>query len=255
MALAVLVGVYGLVLGSFYNVVIYRMPLDIPIYRGRSVCTQCGKILSPLDLVPVFSWLFLRGKCRYCKTRISIRYPVIELATAVLMVSVYMVYGISAETILYIPAVSMLLITAVIDFEHMVILDSILLFFTLLHIVVVLSTGKPFFWHLLGAVCGFALYAAVYFLAKLVYKKEAFGFGDVLLLTAIGFVVGPQKVLLIAGLAFVLATVAVVFFKLLGKKLRMATEIPFGPYICITAYIFMLAGDTLIALYLNYMYA
>lgn len=241
----------GLVLGSFYNVVVYRMPRDLSIAKGRSICPNCNTTLKAWDLVPVASWLFLRGKCRYCKSPISLRYPVVELVTALLFLSVYARFGFGLSLVLYASYVSLLLITALIDYEHMVILDNILIYFTAQNLVLILLLRWPIIPHLLGAAVGFGIYFLIYFITKLIYKREVFGFGDVLLLASVGLVAGITQTLFIAGLSFIVSSLYMLVLRVFGKKIKLKEEVPFGPFICFTAYIFMLFGDKLIAMYTN----
>ncbi|WP_416237334.1 prepilin peptidase [Thermoanaerobacter sp. RKWS2] len=111
--------VLGLVIGSFLNVVIYRIPEGKSIMcPPNSFCPKCGHKLSPLDLIPVLSWIFLRGRCRYCKAPISIQYPLVELLTGTLYVLVFLVYGISIKTITGLILVSILIAVSFIDIKY-----------------------------------------------------------------------------------------------------------------------------------------
>jgi len=235
--------------GSFYNVVIYRIPLDLSIAKGRSMCPSCSTSLRAIDLVPLFSWIFLGRRCRYCKSEISLRYPLIELATGGLFLLSYLVFGPSLEALFYISLWSMLLITAMIDYDHMIISDAVLLFFTVVGIALNLFIGFDYKSHILGGIAGFSFYLLIYVAAKAIYKKEAFGFGDVMLIGAIGLLLGLRDTVLISILSFYVALFLILGFRLLGKKFSVKEEVPFGPYICISAFIVSLWGDNLVELY------
>lgn len=249
--MGILVFVYGLIFGSFYNVVIYRIPADKSIAKGRSMCGNCNHTLAAKDLVPVFSWIFLKARCRYCSSKISMRYPIIEMVTGLLFVLAYMKSGSMWEFGFYASFWSMLLITAMIDYDEMIISDAVLLAFSVVGIVAMIGMKAGLLTRVYGAVFGFAFYFAIYYVAKLIYKKEAFGFGDVMLMGAIGIFLGLRDTALTSILSFYVALIIIVIMKIFGKKTGLRQEIPFGPYICIAAFIVSLYGDEIVNLYLN----
>lgn len=240
--------VYGVTLGSFYNVLIYRIPLEISIARGRSFCPKCGHSLSGLDLVPLLSWIFLRRRCRYCGVSISPRYFFVELTTGLLFAFAYWSFGLSFEFLLYITLWSMLLITTFIDFDHMIVSVEILLVFSAIGFAFLIAQKRPLPDHLMGAVVGFGVYYTIYFIAKLIYKKEAFGEGDVFLMSSIGLFLGFKFAILTAILAFYAGLIFLIVLAIL-KRLKMKKEIPFGPSICLAAFVVSLYGDHLLSLY------
>ena len=115
----------GLCVGSFLNVCIYRIPLEQSIIDPPSGCPGCRKKLQPIDLIPVLSYLILKGKCRYCKEPISIRYPVVELITGTIWLIIYSTYGLSVETAALLYLYSVLIAVAFIDLKHMIIPDGL----------------------------------------------------------------------------------------------------------------------------------
>lgn len=256
MSLQFLIGIfiflYGLIFGSFYNVIIYRVPIDKSIVKGGSICPSCDAKLKPMDLVPLFSWVFLLGKCRYCKSKISIRYPIVELTTGLLFLLAYIKFGFSIECLMYISLWSMLLVTAVIDYDHMIICDIILVIFSIVGLVCIVLLKDGLLNHFYGALVGFGVYFAVYFVAKIIYKKEAFGFGDVLLMCSIGLFLGLWNALLTSFLAFWIAAIFIAIFKIPFKTNNEKKEIPFGPSICVAAFIVSLCGNEIISLYIKY---
>ncbi len=245
--------VIGVVLGSFYNVVIYRLPNSETISKGRSHCPKCGNTLKAIDLVPVLSWVFLRAKCRYCKAPIAWRYPFVELLTGIVFYVTYEFFSFTPLLVIYLPFFSMLIITLFIDFDHMVICDEVLIFCSIISFIGIILSKLNIFEHILGAVVGFAAYFIIYYIAKIYYKREAFGFGDVMLMAAIGLVMGVRDTIITGLLSFYLCLVLVVLAKIFGKKLKMKQEIPFGPSMCITAFFVALYGNEIYNIYSSFM--
>jgi len=237
---------YGIVFGSFYNVVIYRLPINLSIVKRRSFCPACRTKLAARDLIPVFSQLSLKNRCRYCHGKIAIRYPLIELFTGFLFLLSYCLYGLGWDMFKSVILWSMLLITAVIDYDHMVIMDGVLALFSGFMIICRILAGLSVTDILLGGITGFGLYLVVYILAGFVYRKEAFGFGDVLLMGSVGLFFRWDKTIIAAILSFYIALAAVAIRKLLGEKIRKKDEIPFGPFICIAAFITSIYGEWVI---------
>lgn len=266
--------IYGLLFGSFYNVVIYRLPLELNIAKGRSFCPNCHTSLRAKDLVPLFSWIFLRGKCRYCGSPISFRYPLIESLTALLFLTAYRHFGMTSEFFLYCSFYSMLIISTMIDLDHMIICDEVIYGFSALSTIFLLTgrilkmesisdigfvsfastLGQSMKDNFFGLLAGTLIYAAIYFAAKAAYKREAFGSGDILLMGAIGWVTGWKFAILIAVLSFYIGLAFILIMKAAGKKLKLQQEIPFGPYICISAFCVSLYGDELLSAVLKFMY-
>lgn len=247
----------GIVFGSFYNVVIYRVPNDISVAKGRSFCPNCKTQLNALDLVPVFSQLFLKNKCRYCKQKISLRYPMIELATGLLFALAYLVFGLSRELVMILPFWSMLLITAVIDLDEMSIYDGILWIGTAPAAVYLIWEGiETASWghlleHGIGFALGFGSFLLIYWIVKLIYKEEKFGFGDVMLMGSIGLCLKWRGTIIAFLLSFFLAVLGVAIQRLLGKGMKRDTELPFGPYMCIAALLTSIFGERIWAWYMS----
>lgn len=262
-----IVFIYGIVFGSFYNVVIYRLPIEKSIAKGRSFCPSCGTTLRAKDLVPLLSWVFLGGKCRYCKSKISVRYPMIELVTGFLFVLAYQHFEMGAPFVLYCSFYSMLLITTMIDWDHMFVSEEVLIGFSLISFACLVWMKVS--WidfnsfllslvslkdNLFGLLIGFVSYGAIYLAAKAIYKQEAFGSGDVILMAAIGLVLGVRDTVMTAFMAFYIAMIFIVLMKLLGKKFKLRDEIPFGPYMCIGALIASLYGEELFSFYMRLLF-
>ena len=237
-------------MGSFFNVLIVRLPKNQKIVAARSMCPNCQTQLKWYDLIPVFSFLQLRGKCRYCGQKLSVQYLLSELAVGGLFLLAFLLQGrlFSYTEVLFLLALwSMLFIVAVMDFQEGIIIDQVMIPFAVIAGVVRLTGGASVWEILSGAAAGFVFYLLIYLLARLFYKKEGFGTGDVALLTAIGFFFGPAETLLTGFLAFyccILLLLALLPFK---KKLEWHAELPFAPSICLAAFIVSLAGETILA--------
>lgn len=247
MAYTIFIFLFGLVFGSFYNVVGLRVPQKESIVHPPSHCTKCQRRLTALDLVPVLSYAFLGGKCRSCGNKISWVYPVIELMTGVLFAFAYWRLGWSIEVIVAFVFISLLVIIVVSDLAYMQIPDKVLLFFLpLLAIGRVLSPLTPWWDSLVGAVVGFGI---LYIIAVL--SNGGMGGGDIKLFFLIGLVLGTIDTLLTLFLAAVIGMI--VGFTVLSKnKQGRKTPIPFGPSIALAAVIVYFYGDLLINWYLGF---
>ncbi|MDR2649647.1 MAG: prepilin peptidase [Clostridiales bacterium] len=245
----VFVFLFGVVFGSFYNVVIYRIPVGMSISKGRSMCASCRHTLRAADLVPILSWLFLRGKCRYCGAKISPRYPIVELLTGCLFLLSYLTQGYGPGLILFAAFWSMLLIVTVMDYDGMIIAESILLIFTCICVVCLLLMKRPAIYHLLGCAAGFGVYLAIYLLARAFYKKEGFGFGDVELMASIGLILGLRGSIEALWLSFYIAVLGLIVMKIMGKATGHGIEMPFGPYMCMAAFLVSLFEQPIYDMY------
>ncbi|CAM3110165.1 A24 family peptidase [Filibacter tadaridae] len=238
--------IYGIVFGSFFNVVGLRVPKKESIVSPPSHCTTCDRNLGPLDLVPVFSFLFLKGKCRGCGSKISFVYPLMEFVTGVLFALAYYKLGFSVELILAILFMSLLVIITVSDIAYMLIPNRILLPFAIVLFAARLFIPlEPWWDSLLGAVVGFAV---LYLIA--VVSKGGMGGGDIKLFFVIGLVLGTLNTLVTLFLAALIGAIAgVILLKRSGKGRK--TPIPFGPSIAAAAVISYFWGADFVAWYSN----
>jgi len=247
MAYTIIIFLFGLVFGSFYNVVGLRVPRKESIVHPPSHCTNYQRRLTALDLVPVLSYLFLRGKCRGCGFKISWVYPAIELLTGLLFAVAYWELGWSIEYIVALLFISLLVIIVVSDFAYMLIPNKILLFFLPLFVIGrVLSPLTPWWDSLVGALVGFGI---LYSIAVL--SKGGMGGGDIKLFFLIGLVLGTIHTLLTLFLAAVIGMI-VGMIVLSKRKQGRKTPIPFGPSIALAAIIVYFYGDPLINWYLGF---
>lgn len=258
---AVIIFVFGTVIGSFLNVLIYRLPIGMDFKKGRSICTTCKHELNWKDLFPLFSWLFLRGKCRYCKAKISSRYPIVEALNGVMYVLVYLFLAggnafeglFSLKLLGYMILMSSLIVVSWVDFEHQIIPDSMWIaifvggIFIILDSVVNKTFNKDF---LISKLIGLVAVSGLFFLIALVTQGRAMGGGDIKLMAACGFVLGWKAVIisLFAGALF--GVLFAVGRKLFAKK-EMLGIVPFGPFLSMGVALCAFFGESFFDMYLN----
>lgn len=233
--------IFGTVLGSFYNVVGYRVPKGESLIKPSSHCTKCNHKLGASELVPIFSWIFLGGKCKNCKQKISAFYPIFELSTGLLFALSYYIFGFGIEFIISITFISMLLIIIISDYQTMIIPDEVLLPFTiLLMIEFLIKDGflwSNFLYHLLDGCLAFIVMFLLKKFGDFLFSKESMGGGDLKLMFVIGLVIGWKMAIISIFLAsFIgLPVSLIILFK---KKTDI---IPFGPFLSISAIIIFLS--------------
>ena len=235
---------FGIVIGSFLNVCIFRIPNHETVVTERSHCMSCGYQLSWYDMVPVFSWLCLGGKCRKCKTPISPQYPIVEAVNGILYMVVFAVNGFSLESILYCLFVSALLVLSVIDWRTYEIPIGINIFILVLGI---LHTALDYSnW--LTYVIGFFSVSLFLFLLLWISKGRAIGGGDVKLMAVAGLLLGWK----LAILAFFIGCIVGSVIHLLRMKLSGADKVlAMGPYLSVGLFIAALWGNAMIGWYLG----
>lgn len=222
--------IYGIIFGSFFNVVGLRLPKKESIVSPPSHCTSCNRRLRLLDLVPIFSYIALRGKCRGCGHKISPVYPLIEFATGALFAFSYIKLGFSLELIIALLFVSLLVIITVSDLSYMIIPDRVLLPFAIALLILrwIIPTS-PWWDSLLGAAVGFCV---LYVIA--VVSKGGMGGGDIKLFFVIGLVLGTMNTLLTLFLASLIGSIVGIYvLKKTGKGRK--TPVAFGPSIAAAA--------------------
>lgn len=234
-------GLFGLVLGSFFNVCIYRIPREKSIVWPASFCPKCNTPIRWYDNIPVLSFLLLRAKCRHCKAPISWQYPLVESITALLTVLFVYRYGISVWTFGVLIAVYFLIILSVIDMQLMIIPDR----FSLGLIVLGLAFAwcnpnfEGLWWQkelysLLGAAVGLLGTLAIALIGTWIFKKEAMGGGDVKLMAGIGAFIGWQGVITTIVIGSFFGLVYAVFLMIFKGK-KGGDAIPFGPFLSLAA--------------------
>lgn len=241
--------IFGLIFGSFLNVIIYRLPKNESIISPASHCPDCGTRLKPIDLVPVISFFLTKGRCRYCGKAISWQYPLVELLTALLFLSLYVKYGINSKFINLLILVSLLIICSFIDLRNKIIPNKITYPGIILGFILSL-----FFNHITftSALLGLLIPAGLLFLIALIFKK-GMGMGDVKLVAMIGTFIGWQDTLLSIFIGSLLGSV--IGLILIGTdSIERRTRIPFGPFISIGTVVMLLIGENLIKWYLGLFY-
>jgi leader peptidase (prepilin peptidase)/N-methyltransferase len=238
--------VFGLLIGSFSNVCIHRMPKNESVSFPGSHCTACKTPIRAFDNIPVLSYLLLGGKCRACGQKISIVYPLIEIVVALLIVAVFVKFGVSWEFLIYAVVSTALVIITVIDYEHKIIPDLI----TLPGIVLGLGAGS----YLVGPInsgLGFLAGGGLFYLLA-VLSRGGMGGGDIKFIAAAGALLGWQKVLLVIVLGATLGSIIGLILMVAQKKDRKS-QIPFGPFLALGTLIAIFFGEDLISLYLKTM--
>ncbi len=250
----VLIFVFGAILGSFLNVCIYRIPREESIVYPSSHCPNCGNSLKWYELVPIFSFLIQKGKCRNCNSSISIQYPIIEALNGFIYCIVFYYYGFSIDFIFYSMIISILIVVSLIDYYHQIIPDLlviIILISTIVHkTALYLIYEVPF--ELLNSVFGL-LFGGVLFLIIALVSKGGMGGGDIKLISVLGFIFGFKRTILNILLSFIIGAFCSIFlllFKVKGRK----DAIPFGPFINIAFVITLFLGDTIISWYIYGLY-
>ncbi|MDE5866486.1 MAG: prepilin peptidase, partial [Lachnospiraceae bacterium] len=201
----IIIFLYGIVIGSFLNVCIYRIPKKEDIVKVRSHCMNCGYKLEWYDLVPLFSYLFLKGRCRKCKTKLSVQYPLIEASNGILYVVIVLINGANVESLLYCLLASALLTLSVIDFRTYEIPIGINIFILALGLIRVVTDFSDWPNYLIGLLCVSVFLAVIYYVSK----GRGIGGGDVKLMAACGLVLGWQLIILAFFIGCILGAVTV----------------------------------------------
>lgn len=245
--------IFGLLIGSFLNAVIYRLPRKISlITKKRSACPSCNHQIAWYDNIPVLSWFILKGKCRNCSTKISVTYPLVELLTGIIAISSVHYFGFTPTALLVFSFTATLLAITFIDLEHMIIPDRInkpgMVFGLAIGAINEFTDifSEPITGGILDSVLGMALgYGLLYFIAWAYFKysgMSGLGGGDIKLMGFTGALLGAQSIfpsILIASFAGVFLGSAMLLFKKGGLK----TEIPFGPWLALGIVCHMLGAN------------
>ena len=247
----VVVLLFGFILGSFLNVVIHRLPEGASLVSPRSHCPSCRTPIHAFDNIPVLSYFLLRGRCRHCRARIPMRYPLVEGLTGVCLAAVYAKYGIGAEFAAYGVLTLFLIPIAFIDWDRGLILNKLTIPGFILGMVLVLGLQIENGMSVLGgALGGGGLVLLIGWMGKFIFKKDSLGMGDVKLLVMIGAYVGFPD----AFLCLFFGVFAAAIYILCGwilRKIRMGDTIPFGPFIALGSFVHLIFGDAILHWYLR----
>ena len=247
-----LVGLFGLAVGSFLNVLIYRLPRDKKAVMNRSACPHCGHIIPFYLNIPLISYILLRGKCRWCHGPISIRYPMVELITALLFLLFLLRDGLTARLIADWFLVAALMVIFFVDWEFQIIPDKITLPGIVIGLIAALFVNPPGLVNaMIGTVVGGGGLLMVAYMGQWLFKKEAMGGGDIKMAAMLGAFIGWQKVLLVFfGGALIGMTVSLAWMAL-SPKVRQERIIPFGPFLALAALTVVIYGDKIIQYYMT----
>ncbi|MDE6749355.1 MAG: prepilin peptidase [Lachnospiraceae bacterium] len=242
----IIIFLYGIVIGSFLNVCIYRIPKKEDIVKVRSHCMNCGYKLEWYDLVPLFSYLFLKGRCRKCKTKLSVQYPLIEAANGIMYVVIVLINGANVESLLYCLLASALLTLSVIDFRTYEIPIGINIFILALGLIRVVTDFSDWPNYLIGLLCVSTFLAVIYYASK----GRGIGGGDVKLMAVCGLVLGWKLIILAFFIGCILgAVIHVARMKISGESHVLAM----GPYLSAGVFIAMLWGNRMIEWYFSFL--
>lgn len=235
---AIVLFVFGTIFGSFYNVVGDRVADGKSIIYPPSHCPKCKHRLTPLELVPIFSYLFQGGKCKNCKCKIPLFHPLYEIFVGLLFMFSYISFGFTGDFVIVLTFVSMLAIIIVSDYYYMIIPDEILIFFgvTLALEVLLINGIDAFGISLLSGIISFGVMFLIKLFGDFIFKTESMGGGDIKLLFFLGFVLGwPQ-----ALLSIFLGSIIGLPMSLIVLKIKNTNIIPFGPFLALGAIIILL---------------
>jgi len=249
---AVLIFILGLIVGSFSNVCIYRIPKNESIVYPASHCPKCHSSIKPVDNIPLLSYILLKGRCRNCKSKISIQYPIVEFLSGLIYLIIYLTYGLSIQSLIYIILSSALTIIAFIDLNEQIVpwvisLPGIVLGFILSFFVPYIS----FVNSALGLVIGGGIILSIRLAGSVIFKKEAMGIGDIELAAMIGAFLGWKYIIISLFLGFFLGALVGIILIMLKIKSREDT-VPFGPFIVLGSLITLLWGENIISWYIGF---
>ncbi len=247
--MTLLIIILGLLIGSFLNVCIYRLPNGKSVVFNSSQCIKCQSKLGILDLIPVVSYVFLSGSCRYCEEKISFRYPLVELLTGFIFFITYFHIGFDVLLIKYLILFSVLIVVTFIDMEHKIIPNK------LIAIILIWAVIWQVFYpqiELYKAIAG-ALLGGGILLFSAIISKGGMGGGDIKFMAATGFFLGISTTALALFLAFLIGSIVGIGLMVLRIKGRK-DPIPFGPFLSIGVFIAALWGYEIIDLYVSFMF-
>ena len=230
--------ILGTILGSFYNVIGYRLPKNESIVKPASHCPKCNTPLTMTELIPILSFFICKGKCRHCQNKISWFYPIFEFLTGLLFGILYLIYGLTPDIIIPITFISMLIIIVISDYNYMIISDNIIIIFGILLSIEIflINDMNTLISSLISAVLAFLTMYGIKLFGNFLFKKESMGDGDIKLLAIFGLVLGyPMAIMSI----FIGAIIGFPI-SLLMLKNNKDHIIPFGPFLALGAIIIII---------------
>ena len=248
---AIFIFVLGLLFGSFFNVCIYRIPKEESIISPPSHCTKCNTRLKALDLVPVFSYLFLGRKCRYCGEKISSRYALVEVATALIFTALYLKFGLTFEFFKFVVMCSFIIIIGLIDYDTTDVYAVTTwpgIICGLLFIVVGYFLDKPFMDGLYGGLLGGGVIGAIFLLTR----GRGMGSGDIEICALAGLYLGLNSSIIMLFFSFVIGGIVGIILMITREK-SGKDAIPFGPYIALGALVAVFFGEQIFRWYTSFL--
>lgn len=243
MLLNVFAFIFGAAIGSFLNVCIFRLPAQVSIVKPLSQCPHCQKQIRFYDNIPLISFFVLKGKCRDCDGSISLRYPLVELITALLSLLLFFKFGVTLNYMIFFIFTAVLIVITFIDFDHQIIPDVLTLpgipFFFLLAVLVV---KVPWLEALIGLLIGGGVLFAIAFVYELLTKREGMGGGDIKLLAMIGGFLGWKSLIFILLFGSFSGAVIGITAMIINKQ-DTKYAVPFGPFLSAAAVAYLFWGD------------
>lgn len=224
--------ILGCLFGSFLTVIGTRLPRGEGFIKGRSHCDECLHELSFLDMIPIISYIFLHGRCRYCKKKISSLSTYMELFTGILFLLSYYIFGLSYELLISLGIVSLLIIISVSDISYYIIPDQVLIFFSG-YFIIINCLNKGVLFSLFSILSGLVMFGIMYLimlLGNFLFKKESLGGGDIKLMFVVGLVVNP----LLGLFVIFFASLYALPISLIMLKKKNINLVPFGPFLVIS---------------------
>jgi leader peptidase (prepilin peptidase)/N-methyltransferase len=247
----IFVFIFGLCIGSFLNVCIYRLPASQSIAHPRSKCPKCDTFIEFYDNIPVLSFVWLKGRCRHCGTKIALRYPIVEILAGLLALASFLKFSLSVEALIYFAFIACLLVVTFIDLDHRIIPDVITL--PGIPICFAASFALPAMTYktsLLGILAGGGSLFLVAWVYSLLTKKEGMGGGDIKLLAMMGALLGWQGVVFTIFISSLIGTLSGLAVMLRSHK-GMKLAVPFGPFLALGGITYIFFGTPLIHWYFN----
>ncbi|MDO5038645.1 A24 family peptidase [Clostridium sp.] len=240
--------IFGLVFGSFFNVCIYRIPREENIAYPPSHCAKCGRELKAYELIPVLSWVILRGRCKGCNEKISIIYPLIELITAFMFLIMYLNFGLTINTFKYIVLFSILIIASTIDIKTKEVYFSVSLvgfLFGISFSIIEIINGKPLKEGIISILIPLIIVGIIYLISK---RFDGFGAGDLEVYLFVALYLSPILMGVTLIVSIILGGILAIFLLIIGKR---KMEMPFVPFIALGTFISVLWGIDILNVYLN----
>lgn len=242
--------VIGTIIGSFLNVLIYRIPHGISLISPRSFCDQCKTTLYWYENVPIVSYLLTLGKCKHCNARYPVIYTLIELATGLLFVCIYTYTQNNLHFIYLSSLLSILMAICIIDIKYYMIPDKLLITAAVISFIYyIYAAGTGIFDYLLSALIVFSILFGIRIVSRYIFGREAFGFGDVKLGALLGFILGCKAALWAIFFGFIIAGLVILILAVL-RKIKRNSYIPFGPFLISGMVTYMFFGEFIILWYI-----